>query len=117
MLFLIDESWQERPDGQKIGVLAAVQIKARDFNSFSQEIYKLKVQHLGYDAGNCELKGNKLFRNYLFELEKKGVRSADLELVRSVFNFLNNNNVKLFASIVHDKEEIQLTCKNTERLD
>lgn len=117
MLIFIDESWQERPDGQKIGVLAAVQIKAHDFNLFSREIYKLKVQHLGYDAGNCEMKGNKLFRNYLFELEKKGIRSADLELVRSVFGFLYAHKVKVFASIVHDKEEIHLTCKNAERLE
>ena len=63
MLFFIDESWQLSEDRKhKAGVLSAIAMPSNRFNEISQEVFNLKKKHLGYQAGNLELKGHKLFQ-------------------------------------------------------
>ena len=76
MLFFLDESWQAtKNEKYKVGILAAVQIKSHDYNECSKQFYLLKSKHLGAVAGNKEIKGNGIFRNYLFDLEAKSIVS------------------------------------------
>lgn len=118
MLFFVDESWQPMPDGKhKAGVLAALQIKSHDFNLFSQDIYKIKGQSLGFSAANRELKGNQLLRKYVFDLEKDGVKSNELNLVRDIFDYIKTKGSTLFGSIVFDETEADLACANANELE
>jgi len=118
MLFFIDESWQTTEDGKyKVGVLATLQIKSHDFNLFSQDIYKIKGQHLGFPAANRELKGNQLLRKYVFGLEKDGVKSNELNLVRAVFSYIKTKGATLFGSIVLEETEADLACADVNELD
>ena len=118
MLFFIDESWQTTNDGKyKVGVLAAYQIKSHDFNGCSQKVFDLKVQHFGYNSGITEIKGRRIFRDYLFKLEDRGIKSLELNLARSIFKYINSIGTKLFASIVFSKNEIELSCADVNQLE
>lgn len=118
MLFFIDESWQSTHDNKyKIGVLSALQIKSHDFNECSKQIYNLKVKHLGNRAGDIEIKGREILRNYLFELEARGIESKELNLARDILAYAQTLGIKLFASIVFSKEEVDLACANVNQLE
>lgn len=118
MLFYIDESWQKTSDNKMaIGVLAAIQIKAHDFNKISTDIHRLEVTHLGYQAGNIELKGKAIFSDYIFGLEEKGIKSNNLELARELLKYLDSLGSKCFASIVESENEMPLECANADNLD
>jgi hypothetical protein len=118
MLFFIDESWQLTHDGKyKAGVLSALQIKSHDFNECSKQIYNFKIKYLSWRAGEIEIKGKDIFRNYLFGLESKGIQSKELNLARGILNYMQTMGVRLFASIVFSKEELDLSCANVNQLE
>ncbi|MDD5008944.1 MAG: DUF3800 domain-containing protein [Syntrophorhabdaceae bacterium] len=118
MLFFIDESWQTTSDGKlKIGVLSALQMKSHDFNECSLELFKLKTTHLGHAAANKEIKGMHSLRNYLFRLEASGIKSNELNLIRSVFAYIKTKGVTLFGSIVLEESEVDLSCADVNELE
>lgn len=118
MLFFIDESWQQDQTGKtKVGVLAAIQIKAHNFNQLSSDIYQLKVKNLGYELGNIEIKGRSIFREYSFNLEKRGMVSQELSLARNIFDRLTIEGANFFASRVFAEQEITLNCADENHLD
>lgn len=119
MLFFIDESWQTTEDGKnKVGVLSAAQIQSHKFNEISTNFFKLKTQHLGSGAGDVEIKGHNILREYLFNLEqKKGVPSKELNLAREILGFLKVSGITLFGSIALEKEEMDLACADVRRLE
>ncbi|GEM_PF-2150483 len=119
MLIFIDESWQsseKRPD-RKVGVLSAVAIHSRDFNEYSCQIWNLKVKHLGPRCGDIEIKGQEIFRNYLFRLEWKGIRSRQLDLARDILEYAETHGAKAFASVVLDQREVDLACADDKLLE
>ncbi|MBF0565505.1 MAG: DUF3800 domain-containing protein [Nitrospirae bacterium] len=116
MLFFIDESWQSTLDNQyKVGVLSAIQINSCDFNECSQKIFKLKSTYLGFNSG--EINGKELFKNYLFNLELKGIKSKGLDLARDIFDYMETLGTRYFASIVFSKREIDLACEDANQLE
>ena len=118
MLFFIDESWQTTKDGKfKVGILAATQIKSYDYNECSKQVFFLKTKHLGVSAGNKEIKGNGIFRNYLFDLEAKGITSRELNLARDVLIYMKTLGVVCFASVVFAQKEIDLACADANQLE
>ncbi len=118
MLFFLDESWQTTDNEKyKVGILAAVQIKSHDYNECSKQLYSLKSKHLGIAAGNKEIKGNGIFRNYLFDLEAKGIASRELSLARDIFAYMKTLGVVCFASVVFAQKEIDLACANAVQLE
>lgn len=118
MLFFLDESWQvTKNEKYKVGILAAVQIKSHDYNECSKQFYVLKSKHLGAAAGNKEIKGNGIFRNYLFDLEAKSIVSRELDLARDVFVYVKTLGVACFASVVFAQKEIDLACANATQLE
>ena len=118
MLFFIDESWQTTKDGKyKVGVIAATQIKSHDYNECSKQLYNLKTTHLGISAGNKEIKGNEIFRNYLFNLEARGIASRELTLARDIFSYMKTLGIACFASVVFAQNEIDLSCANSTQLE
>ncbi|MBK8870354.1 MAG: DUF3800 domain-containing protein [Elusimicrobia bacterium] len=118
MLFFIDESWQTTEDRRfKAGVLSAIPIDSTDFNRVSQDIYGLKRKHLGYDVAPLEIKGHKLLKRYYFRLEKKGVRSEQLDFARDLFSYWESQGLKVFASVTFSKGELDLACANENQLE
>jgi len=118
MLFFIDESWQTTFDKRfKIGVLSAIHLKSHDFNMCSSDIFNLKLKHLGYGSVNTELKGNELLKNYFFKLEKRGIRSNALNLVRDLLDYIHGCRIQFFASVVMSQQEIDLACGNANQLE
>ncbi len=118
MLFFIDESWQSTQDGKyKVGILSAVQIKSHDFNECSKQVFLMKTKNLGISGGNLELKGVQSFRPYIFRLEKKGVVSRELNVVRDVLAYMDSMGMKLFASVVFEERELDLACANVNQLE
>lgn len=118
MLFFLDESWQTTDNRKyKLGILAAVQIKSHDYNECSRQLYNLKSKHLGIPAGNKEIKGKGIFRNYLFDLEAKGIASRELNLARDIFVYMKTLGIVCFASVVFAKEEVDLACANAAQLE
>jgi len=118
LLFFIDESWQATHNNKyKAGVLSAVQIKSHNFNACSMEIHNLKIKHLGARAGNIEIKGREILRNYLFGLEAKGIQSKELNLARDILTYMGGSGMQLFASVVFAKEEIDLSCADVNQLE
>lgn len=118
MLFFIDESWQSTHDNRyKVGILSALQIKSHDFNECSKQIYSLKIKHLGSRAGDIEIKGREILRNYLFGLESKGIQSKELNFTRDILLYMETLGIKLFASVVFSKQEVDLACANVNLLE
>lgn len=118
MLFFLDESWQVTHNGKyKVGILAAVQIKSHDYNECSRQLYTLKTKHLGIPAGNKEIKGDGIFRKYLFALETKGIVSRELNLARDIFAYMKTSGMVCFASVVFAQKEIDLACANAAQLE
>lgn len=118
MLFFLDESWQlTKNDKYKVGILAAVQIKSHDYNECSKQFYILKSKYLGAAAGNKEIKGNGIFRNYLFDLEAKGIASHELNLARDAFAYVKTLGVACFASVVFAQKEVDLACADATQLE
>lgn len=118
MLFFIDESWQTTQDKKyKVGILAATQIKSHDFNKCSQEIYQFKLKHLGHEGSDVEIKGNGIFRRYVFDLESKGIVSKELNLARDILTYLRTIGVTLFGSVVFEEHEMDLECANSHQLE
>jgi len=118
VLFFIDESWQATKNKEyKVAVLAAVQIESHCFNDCSTQIFGLKIKSLGYGAKDTEIKGKEFLKNYYFKLEARGIRSAQLDFVRTVFEYIKSRQVKYFASITFASEEIDLVCANPDQLE
>ena len=118
MLFFIDESWQLTHDQKsKAGVLAAVQIKSHDFNGCSQDIYSIKVDHLGRGNGNIELKGKDILGAYQFRLASRGIPSKQLALAREILSYMTTKGTTAFASVVFAKEELDLACADANHLE
>lgn len=118
MLFFIDESWQSTSNKKyKVGVLSAIQIKSQDFNECSNQIFNIKVKHLGIKSIYTELKGKELLKNYFFRLEEKGISSNGLNLVRELFDYIKGRGVQFFASVVMSQLEIDLACANANQLE
>ena len=118
MLFFIDESWQLTHDQKsKAGVLAAVQIKSHDFNDCSQDIYSIKVNHLGRGNGNIELKGKDILGAYQFRLASRGIPSKQLALAREILSYMATKGTAAFASVVFAKEELDLSCADSNHLE
>lgn len=118
MLFFIDESWQQTRNKEfKAGVLLAIQIKSHDFNDCSNQIFSLKLKHLGYRSRDTELKGKDLLKNFCFKLESKGIKSNGLSLAREILDFIQSRGVQFFASVVFSKEEINLSCTDENKLE
>jgi len=118
MLFFVDESWQTTKDNKfKVGVLSAIQIKSHDFNECSQHIYNLKARHLGFNAGDIEIKGRSILRAYLFKLESKGIPSRELNLARDIISYAESLGTKIFASVVFSEQEVDLACANVDALE
>jgi len=118
MLFFVDESWQSTHDGNhKVGILSAVQIKSHDFNECSKQMYIIKTKNLGQACGNIELKGVQSFRSYIFRLEKRGVISRELNVIRDVLAYMDSMGIKLFASIVFEEKDLNLACANVNQLE
>jgi hypothetical protein len=119
MLIFIDESWQssESHPKDKICVLSAVAIGSNDFNEYSRQIWNFKVKHLGPKCGDAEIKGQEIFKKFLFRLEWKGIKSHQLNLAREVFNYSESHGAKAFASIVRDEKEVDLSCADVKQLE
>lgn len=118
MLFFIDESWQTTNDKKyKVGILSAVSLSAQKFNDFSYQMYNLKIKHLGRECGNIEIKGNSLLKKYFFRLETKNILSNQLSLAREIFVLAKNSEIKVFASVVFEKKEIDLACADVNQLE
>jgi len=77
----------------------------------------LKAKHLGWEASDLELKGGRLFSRFYFRLEKKGVRSTQLDFARDVLSYCERIRIQAFASIIFDKMELDLACANANQLD
>jgi hypothetical protein len=118
MLFFVDESWQVTKNQKyRVGILAAINIKSYDYNDCAKQMYFLKKRSLGFDAGNVEIKGKNIFRNFLFKLESKGVMSNELNLARDIFRYIKTLGNTCFASVVFAKNEIDLACANENQLE
>lgn len=118
MFFFIDETWQSAKRGdEKVGVLTAVSIDSHDFNDCSREIGNLKAKHLGSKCRDIELKGQELFKRYYFRLEWRGIKSHQLELARDVFSYAEGHGLTVFASVVMDRTELDLSCANERQLE
>ncbi|MCB4791126.1 MAG: DUF3800 domain-containing protein [Elusimicrobia bacterium] len=118
MLFFIDESWQTTEDNKyKVGVLSAIQINSHDYNMCSQYIHDLKIKNLGFKAGDIEIKGSHMFREFVFRLEEKQIVSRELTLARDIFAYMKTAGVLVFASVVFAKEEADLACADVRNLE
>ena len=118
MLVFLDETWQsfESNPKEKICVLSAVAIRSTDFNEFSRQLRNFKYKHLGITK-DAEIKGKDIFKRYYFRLEKKGIVSSQLSLARDTFKYAISHNIKAFASIVLDQQEIDLSCADDKLLE
>ncbi len=100
-----------------VGVLSAIQIGSHDFNQCSNQIFNLKIKHLGHKAADTELKGKDLLKNFFFKLESKGIKSDGLNLAREILDYMRRHGVQIFASVVFSKEEINLACADANQLE
>ncbi|MBI3313747.1 MAG: DUF3800 domain-containing protein [Candidatus Omnitrophica bacterium] len=119
MLFFLDESWQTSNDEKRqAGVLSAISIKSHDFNKCSTDIFNIKVKHIGYDAAKLELKGRGILKPYFFkQLQEKGIESVQLNLAEAILKYTASMKAATFASIVYDKQELNLSCAEEDRLE
>lgn len=120
MLIFLDESFRSRASaaGQlPFGALCGLGIPESEINRISQEIFRLKMKHLGDDyAREKEMKGTDLLKNYAFKMRTTHGHSKNLALVEDVVRHLKRSKLPVFGTVCFEKGANEFKCNNVTAL-
>ena len=106
MLIFFDESFRqsEKDEGVTLGGLCGIGIPERQLATVSQDVYQLKYKHFGADfARDGEIKGKELLKNYVFNLQKRGIESKNLAFANDLVDYIVAKRLPVFGCICFEK--------------
>jgi hypothetical protein len=119
VLVFCDESWKQDGDGRKVGTLAAIAISRRAYNDIEDHVFFLIEKYFGYGAGRkMEIKGKDLLSRYEYDRERRGNEvSVKLNFARDLLESMRARELRAFATVTFQQEEVDLLCEDAEQLD
>jgi len=106
MLIFFDETFRQslkHPD-VSLGALCGIGIPERDLGRVADDVYKLKLKHLGGDfARNKEIKGKDLLKAWVFRLQARGETSHNLALASDLVEYIVTRKLPIFGCVCFDK--------------
>jgi len=120
MLIFLDESFRSRASDAgslPFGALCGLGIPETDINRISQEIFRLKMKHLGDDyAREKEMKGTDLLKNYAFKMRTMHGHSKNLALVEDVVRHIKKSKLPVFGTVCFEKGANEFKCNDVTSL-
>lgn len=120
MLIFFDESFREslEYDNRSLGALCGVGIPEKQLSRVANDVYQLKLKHMGADfARDEEIKGKDLFKNYVFNLRAKGITSRNLALGSDLLDYIHGKRLPVFGCICFEKGFQKFQVDNVTALD
>lgn len=121
MLVFLDETFRVHCRGVRetpFGVLAGVAIDERQLTRIAKDVFAMKLNHLGADfARDAELKGKDLVKKWVFNLERRGIQSKNLDLVRDIIRYIRRKGIKVFGCVCFQERLQEFKCQDVTALD
>lgn len=120
MLIFFDETFRDSLSypGATLGALCGVAIPEKQLHRVADDVFKLKLKHLGNDfARDEEIKGKELLKNYVFKLEAKGIASKNLALATDLLDYLHAKRLHVFGCVCFEKGMQKFQCEDVRALD
>lgn len=120
MLIFFDESFRESLEykDRSLGALCGIGIPERQLSRVANDVYQLKLKHMGADfARDEEIKGKDLFKNYVFNLQAKGIPSKNLALGGDLLDYIHNKRLPVFGCVCFEKGFQKFQVDNVTALD
>jgi hypothetical protein len=120
MLFFFDETFRNSlaHPGRSFGGLCGIGIPEREIASCADEVFHLKRKLMGREfAENEEIKGKELFKNYVFGLEEKGIRSRNLDLGSAIIEMVGRRRLPVIGCVCFESQLAQFHVDNVAALD
>lgn len=89
MLIFLDESFRKSLTftDKPIGLLVGISMKQEDLSQIVADVFSLKVKYFDPDiARKMEIKGSEIFRNAVFKLENRGIKSTNLSFAADLLD-------------------------------
>lgn len=107
MLIFFDESFRSslRHVDVSLGALCGIGIPERELSRVASDVYQLKLKHMGTDfARNSEIKGKELFKNYVFKLMSRGIKSRNIALADDLIEYIVSKKLPVFGCVCFEKD-------------
>lgn len=120
MLIFFDESFRNTSTNpvRTTGTLCGIAIPERSLHDVVKDVYQLKYNHLGEEyAKDKEIKGKDLFKNYVFGLEDRGIKSKNLALAEDIIDYIASKNLIVFGCVSFEQDSQVFKCQNVKSLD
>ena len=120
MLIFFDESFRKSKTASNtpVGILLGIAIKEEDISQIVSDIYNLKVKHFNYEiAKDMEIKGSELFKNWVFNLEKKGEKSINLSFASELLDYIVYKGLKTIGCVCFEEKLHEFKCEDVRSLD
>ncbi len=120
MLIFFDESFRKSKSmsNKSLGILCGIGIPEEQLYSVVADVYQIKYKNLGADfAKNDEIKGKELFKNYVFALEAKGIKSKHLALGGDLVDYIVSKKLPIFGCVCFEDGLQLFKCGDVSFLD
>jgi hypothetical protein len=120
MLIFFDESFRKSKTitDKSIGILCGIGIPEHELYKINSDIFHLKLKHFGGDqAKSMEIKGKELFKNYVFELEAKGLKSKNLSFGMDLLDYIVSKKLPVFGCVCFKEGLHVFRCADVRSLD
>jgi hypothetical protein len=120
MLIFFDETFRDSLSypGATLGALCGVAIPEKQLHRVADDVFKLKLKHLGNDfARDKEIKGKELLKNAVFKLEARGIASKNLALATDLLDYLHAKRLHVFGCVCFEKGMQKFQCEDVRALD
>lgn len=120
MLIFLDESFQNSRTNinKSVGVLGGIGIPEEELHTVVNDVFALKVKHFGVTkAKEMEIKGKELFKPYVFNLQKKGIKSKNIELGNDLLQYIVSKRLFVFGTVCFEDSLKAFTCQDVHALD
>jgi hypothetical protein len=120
MLIFFDETFRQSLKHPQIplGALCGIGIPEKELSIAADDIYRIKNRHMGIDfARNGEIKGKELFKNWVFRLMAKGVKSKNVALAEDIIDYIVNRKLPVFGCVCFEKKLQRFQVEDVTALD
>jgi hypothetical protein len=120
MLMFFDETFRTslRQPTISFGALCGIGIPERSLGRIAADVYQLKLKHLGADfARDEEIKGKEVFKNYVFSLARKGIRSRNLALGEDLLEYIHARQLPVFGCVCFERAMQRFQVDDVASLD
>lgn len=120
MFIYFDESFRKSQTvpNKELGILCGIGIPESELSKVVTDVYHLKYNNLGEQyVKEKEIKGKELLKNYVFNLERKGIKSNNLAMATDLVEYIISKNLKVFGVVSFQDGSQNFKCINVKSLD